>query len=344
MSLGLVKELLEKIFIIKRPFDFLSKWRSFPSFELISYIFMFSSMPMFAYGIQPYNIQIITIIILSILALYSGLFAAVIWNDITDVEIDNIIHPDRPIPSGKISQKNFFIIAVIFSAMTFIFSVLISIWCLILVGATALFVTFHDKYLKKIVKLPAYSEIFTPIQWIIVPIFGFLALWTTSITTGENTIIIPIFGEIFGKITFNSYDFQNMILLVIFTYFTDNAHDLPEGIHDIIGDKKLNVKTYATSFGEKTAARASFIMFIISGLLGIILFYRTFLTYIFLIPFIFIWLYTLYYSYKLLKLEPKDMKAFGSIVGRKGFNYFLIVYNLIFLDIFIQLLSKNILI
>ena len=120
----------------------------------------------------------------------------------------------------------------IFSATTFIFSVLISIWCLILVGATALFVTIHDKYLKRIVKFPAYSEIFTPIQWIIVPVFGYLALWTTSITTGENSIILPLIGEIFGEISFNNYDLQNMILLVIFTYFADNAHDLPEGIHD----------------------------------------------------------------------------------------------------------------
>ena len=57
-----------------------------------------------------------------------------------------------------------------------------------------------------------------------------------------------------------------MILLVLFTYFADNAHDLPEGIHDMEGDHKLGVKTYATSFGEKNAARISFCMFFISGI------------------------------------------------------------------------------
>jgi len=46
-----------------------------------------------------------------------------------------------------------------------------------------------------------------------------------------------------------------MILLVLFTYFADNAHDLPEGIHDMEGDHKLGVKTYATSFGEKNAEK-----------------------------------------------------------------------------------------
>ncbi|GAG16056.1 unnamed protein product, partial [marine sediment metagenome] len=159
------------------PFAFLSQWRSLPSFELISYAFMFASMPMLAYGIRPYDSTIITIILLSILSLYSGFFAALIWNDITDADIDSIAHPDRPIPSGKISSKKFFAVALVFSAMTFIFSFLVSFWCFILVGATALFVAVHDKYLKKIVKFPAYSEIFTSVQWIIVPVFGFLAIW-----------------------------------------------------------------------------------------------------------------------------------------------------------------------
>ncbi|MCK5458887.1 MAG: UbiA family prenyltransferase [Thermoplasmatales archaeon] len=329
----------DKSSVMIHPFAFLSQWRSLPSFEFISYVFMFASMPMLAYGVRPYDSTIITIILLSILSLYSGFFAALIWNDITDADIDSIAHPDRPIPSGKISSKKFFAVALVFSTMTFIFSFLVSFWCFILVGATALFVTFHDKYLKKIVKLPAYSEIFTPVQWIIVPIFGFLALWTLFPTAGDITLSFPLFDQsFFGDISFNSYDFQNMILLVLFTYFADNAHDLPEGIHDVEGDRKLGVKTYATSFGEKNAARISFAMFFISGILGFLLFYRTILTVVFLIPFLGIWLYTLYYSYRLLKADGKEMKPLGAIVGRKGFNYFLITYNLIFLDVFVQLI------
>jgi len=133
------------------PFTFLSQWRSLPSFELMSYILMFASMPMLAYGIKPYDFVILKIILFSILSLYSGFFAALIWNDITDADIDSIAHPDRPLPSGRISSKKFFGIAVVFSATTFLFAYLVSFWCLVLVGLTALFVTFHDEYLKKIV-------------------------------------------------------------------------------------------------------------------------------------------------------------------------------------------------
>jgi 4-hydroxybenzoate polyprenyltransferase len=175
------------------------------------------------------------------------------------------------------------------------------------------------------------------LQWVIVPIFGFLAIWTVFPPSGEITITFPIFGYI----SFNGFDFQNMIILAFFTYFADGAHDLPEGIHDVEGDHKLGVKTYATSFGEKNAARISFIMFFISGLLGILLFIRTILSPIFLVLFLTLWFYALYHSYELLIADKKNMKKIGKIVGQKTFRFFWISYDLIFLDLILQLLILN---
>jgi 4-hydroxybenzoate polyprenyltransferase len=323
--------------ILRKPVNFLIRWRPFPVYELISYVLMYASVPMLAYGIQAYNLEIIKLIILSVLTLYSGFFAALIWNDITDADIDAVVHPTRPLPDSRISSKKFFAIALIFSASTFIFSVLVSPICFFVVGFAALFVTFHNKYLKKIVRIPAYSEIFTPIQWVVVAIFGFFVIWTSLPQSNQIFLTIPILGSI----SFSSFGFQNMILLVLFTYFADNAHDLPEGIRDAEGDRKLGVKTYATSFGEKNAARISFFMFFISGILGIILFLRTALSYVFLIPFLIMWIYILFWSYKLVKSEKKDMKKMGTIVGRKGYDYFLMSYNLIFIDILAQLIYHH---
>ncbi len=323
--------------IITSSVHFLFNWRPFPIYELISYVFMYASVPMLAYGFQSYNIEIIKVIVLSILTLYSGFFAALIWNDITDADIDVVAHPSRPIPRGQISKKKLFAVALVFSAMTFIFAILVSVWCLILVGATALFVTFHNKYLKKIIKMPAYSEIFTPIQWLTTAIFGYLAIWTVIPQESSLMFTFPLFGTI----ETSGFALQNMIILVLFTYFADNAHDLPEGIHDIEGDRKMGVKTYATSFGEKNAAKISFVMFFISGLLGIILYFRTILTPIFLIPFLILWTYTLSWSYKLIKTDKNNMKKLGTIVGRKGFDYMLMSYNLIFIDVLMQLLIHH---
>ena len=330
--------MLDKIItVFNRPSLFLSRWRSFSAIRLLQYSFMFASVPMLAYGIKPYEAEIIVVIIFTIIALYSGFFATLLWNDITDKDIDAIAHPDRPLPAGRISAKKMFMIALVFSASTFLFSFFVSFWCFIFVGAVALFVAFHNKYFKKIIRLPAFSELTTPLQWVIVPIFGFLAIWTVFPPSGEFTITFPTFGYI----SFNGFDFQNMVILAFFTYFADGAHDLPEGIHDVDGDRKLGVRTYATSFGEKNAARVSFTMFFISGILGILLFIRTILSPIFLVLFLILWFYAMYNSFKLLIADRKEIKKMGKIVGQKTFRYFWITYDLIFLDLIIQLLILN---
>jgi geranylgeranylglycerol-phosphate geranylgeranyltransferase len=298
---------------------------------------MYASVPMLAYGIQPYNNEILYVILLTILTMYAGFFAALIWNDITDAEIDAVAHPDRPIPSGRITKSKFFAIALFFSVMTFLFSILVSVLCFLIVCIAALFVAFHDKYFKKIIKIPAYSEIFTPVQWVVVAIFGYFAVWTVIPQSFDFVFNFSILGQF----STDTYQILNLLILILFTYFADNAHDLPEGIHDVEGDISLGVKTYATSFGEKNAARISFFMFLISGFLGIILYFRTSLTYIFLIPFLIIWIYTLSFSYKLLGKNIEGMRDYGEIVGRKGFNYLLFSFNLIFLDLLIQLIYNS---
>ena len=285
-------------------------WRPLPLYELISYVFMFASVPMLAYGIINYNMKELISTLYVIIALYSGFFAALIWNDITDSDIDSIVHPDRPIPSGKIKTKIFFLIAIIFSFIAFVFSYLISIWCFILVGIAALFVTFHNKYLKRKITIPAYSEIFTPLQWVIVPIFGFFAV--------------------------NNFNFLPIILLIFFTYFSDNSHDLPEGIHDKEGDNRYKVKTYATTFGERITAKFTFIMVAISGIFGFALYFFTNLSLVYLISFLVLWIYILIENYKFSK--SKDIKKQCTGIGRKNFNYFLFSYDLIFIDLLIQLI------
>ena len=319
------------------PFSFISQWRDLPVYELISYAIMYSSVPMLAYGIQTYNSGIIKIIVLTVLTMYSGFFAALIWNDITDINIDVIAHPNRALPSRIIDTKKFFRIALIFSALTFIFAILISIWCLILVGAAALFVAFHNKYLKRRIKFPAYSEIFNPLQWIVVAIFGFVAVWTALPQSSE--ISLDIF--LFGNISTSGKAIQTMILLVIFTYFADNAHDIAEGIHDIDADHQYGIKTYATTFGMEKAARISIVMFAFSGIIGIFLFLQSILSPIFLCLFLLLFVYTLFYSIKLLKSKKRVIKEQGQIVGRKIYDYFLFFFNLIFIDLMIQIFINS---
>ena len=298
---------------------------------------MFASVPMLAYGINPYNSEINRIIVLTVLTIYSGFFAALIWNDITDFDIDKIAHPKRLLPSKKITVKRLFGVALIFSAFTFIFSVLISIWCLFLVGIAALFVAFHNKYLKRRVKFPAYSEILSPVQWTVVAIFGFLAVWSSL----PQSMDISIDLVFFGSISTSNNAIKTMIILIFFTYFADNSHDIAEGIHDADADKKYGIKTYTTSFGLFAASKISFFMFVASGLFGILLYIQSILSPIFLILFLIIFFYTLYYHLKLLKCNKKELVNQGLLVGRKLYDYFLFSYNLIFIDLIIQILFNS---
>lgn len=301
--------------IIWRPFSFLFEWRPYSPYRFILYFFMYASLPMFYYGIKPYDMEIIKIIIFSIIVMYSGFFAAIIWNDICDVDIDAIVHSKRALPMGKISKNKFFRIALIFSVIVFIFSYLISLKCFLFIGLAALFIAFHNKYLRRKIKIHAYSEIFTPLQWIIIPIFTFLAI-------DDSNLI-------------------DMMLLVAFTYFADGAHDLPEGIHDSKGDSRIGIKTYTTTFGEAIAAKMSFIMLFVSGLIGVILYFKTILTPLFLIPFVMLWVYTLYFSYGFLKMEKKDMMKSGLSIGLKIYRFFLATFVFIFIDIFIQIFNLH---
>jgi 4-hydroxybenzoate polyprenyltransferase len=293
-------------------------WRPIWVYELISFTLMYAGVVMLAYGIHPYDLTILRIIVFSVISLFSGYFAALIWNDINDSDIDTVVHPDRALPGKRLSSRRFFAIALVFSASTFLFSYLVDFWCFILVGATAAFVALHNKYFKKGVKLPAYSEIFTPLQWCIVPVFGYLAL--------HNYNVVPI------------------MMLVLFTYFADSSHDIAEGIHDVDGDAQFRVRTYATSFGESTAAKVSFAYMVLSGVFGVAIYLvaRSTLSPIFLVGFLLFWGYTVYRYSSLLKTEGEARRQIGPRIGKNGFDFLLFVYDLIFLDLVIQLVIGHI--
>lgn len=313
---------------------FLSNWRSLPPYELISYVLMFAGVTMLAYGIQPYSYELVRIVVFTILTLYSGLFAVLIWNDITDIEIDALAHPDRPLPSGRIEKKRFFQIALIFSVLVFVFALAISIWCFFLTGIAALFVFFHNKYLKRCMRFPSYSEIFNPLQWVVVVVFGFCAIWTGLPQSKEIVMVTPLLGTISASYS----GILQMIILSLFTYFADTAHDIAEGVHDADADCKFGVRTYATTLGKEKTMPISFIMFGISGFCGISLFFVSILSPVFFVLFAILFVYIFFSTIIHMRQKSDSIEKYGVFVGRRFYDYFLITYDILFIDIMIQIL------
>lgn len=319
-----------------RPFQFLATWRSLPPYELASYPLMFASVPMLAYGSRPYDAALLEIIGLTVLSLYAGLFAALIVNDVMDADIDAVAHPGRPIPSGRISKKGFLLAAVGLSAVCFGVALIISIWCFALVVSATALATAHDKYLKRSVKLPGYSEFFGSVQWVVVGLFGYLAVWSRAHVANG-----PSDGWSLGGLAASWPALADMLVLAAFIYFADTWHDIPEGIHDAVGDRDAGVRTFAVSFGEKTAARLAFGIFLVSGLLGAALYRQTSLSVVFLISFIALFLYTSRHPFRFMRLtDVEEMRAGGLELGRKGFDYFLSCFNLVFIDLLVQHLAS----
>jgi len=323
-----------RVLQVGRPLKFLANWRSLPLYELMSYVLMFASVPMLAYGIHPYKYELIRLIVLTILTLYSGFFAALIWNDITDSDIDAIAHPNRPLPSGRIERKRFFQVALIFSVLTFVFAFAISMVCFVLTGIAALFVFFHNKYFKRRIRFPAYSEIFNPLQWVVVVIFGFCALWTVLPQSTDVVITAPILGTV----STSYLGILQMILLGCFTYFADTAHDIAEGVHDADADCRYGVQTYATTLGKKKTMTLSFIMFGISVFCGMVLFLLSILSLIFFILFSLVVTYTFFSAILHIPSKTENIEEYGACVGRRFYDYFLLTYDIVFIDILIQIL------
>ena len=187
------------------------------------------------------------------------------------------------------------------------------------------------------VKFPAYSEIFSPLQWIVVAIFGFLAIFTAL--PQSNNISFDL--QFIGRISTGSSAIVTMILLVLFTYFSDDSHDIAEGIVDRDADKKYGIRTYATSFGNIKASKISFFMFFLSAVFGIILFLQSILSPFFLILFIILTVYTLQFPLKLIKAKKEELRMHSAVSGRKLYDYFLFTYNLIFIDLVLQLILSS---
>ncbi|MEM2080957.1 MAG: UbiA family prenyltransferase [Candidatus Bathyarchaeia archaeon] len=177
--------------------------------------------------------------------------ASMAINDYYDRAIDAINEPSRPIPSGLVSPRQALAFVFIFSAVGFVFAYLTSLLCLaVAVIAWTVMVTYVT--VGKRSGLPGNLLVST-------------------------CVAIPF---IYGSIISLGYVPLNVLLFALMAFLSNTGREITKGIVDVKGDRAEGVKTLAVHYGERTAAAAAVVFYLLAvsltplpWLLGIVSFW-----------------------------------------------------------------------
>ena len=161
--------------------------------------------------------------------------ASMTINDYYDRAIDAINEPSRPIPSGSVSAREALAFVFVLSLVGFVFAYLTSVLCLVV----------------------------AVISWVVV---------VTYVTVGKRSglpgnllvstcVAIPF---IYGSITVLSQVPLSVLLFTLMAFLSNTGREITKGIVDVKGDKTEGIKTLAVRYGEKNAAVAASLFYVLA--------------------------------------------------------------------------------
>jgi len=165
--------------------------------------------------------------------------ASMAINDYYDREIDAVNEPNRPIPSGLIKPREALAFAFVLTAIGF---------------ATA--------YLTNI-----FSFVIAIIAWIV---------FVTYTVAGKRSglpgnflvsacVAIPF---IYGSVAIVNEVKLNVLIFASMAFLSNTGREITKGIVDVKGDRMQSVKTLAVRYGEKKAAIAATVFYLLAVLLS----------------------------------------------------------------------------
>jgi geranylgeranylglycerol-phosphate geranylgeranyltransferase len=215
-----LKEKLTAVFFITRPVNFLITFISVIVAVIIS---------------SPQIYFELNIFLAAIAAALTASAGNVI-NDIFDFEIDKINQPSRPLPSGKISRKEAYILYLTFLLISISISILISLPALIFVLFSHLLLFLYSKYLKRILLLGNLTVAF---------LTGLVFIFGGIVVGSPSAAIVP----------------------ALFAFLINLIRELVKDMQDINGDQAAGLQTFPIKFGMQNSK------FIISFLIFILIIY-----------------------------------------------------------------------
>lgn len=178
------------------------------------------------------QLQLTSIVFLAGIAASLVAAAGNIINDYFDIEIDRINRPNRPIPSGRINNKEAVLLYTFFNILALVISFSISIIIVLFVIFTIIILFLYSLYFKKI---------------------QFLG----NVTVAFCTALVFIFG---GLIAGNII---GAVLPAIFAFLINLIREILKDIEDIEGDRKLRLSTLPIKYGIKISKRIILIISLI---------------------------------------------------------------------------------
>jgi len=141
-----------------------------------------------------------------------------IINDIFDLEIDKINRPERPLPSGKISNKEALVLYFIFLLLSFICSWFINLPAFLIVVVSTLILYLYSKYIKRI---PLVGNI------IVAFLTGLVFIYGGFVVDNPKAAIVP----------------------ALFAFLINLIREVVKDMEDINGDRMIGVITLPIKFG-----------------------------------------------------------------------------------------------
>ncbi|MCK4967864.1 MAG: UbiA family prenyltransferase, partial [Candidatus Aenigmarchaeota archaeon] len=161
-------------------------------------------------------------VLVAVVATFLIFSAGNVINDYFDVEIDKINKPKRPIPSGRISKKSAFVMAIVFFLIALGLGLLVNIYALIIILINTFFVFLYSKIKEK-----------TPYGSVFVGYFVGSAF-------------------IFGGVVANIESLKILSILAVLAFLSNVAREITKDIEDADGDKYRKT-TLVTYYNERVA-------------------------------------------------------------------------------------------
>jgi len=162
------------------------------------------------------------------------LAGTMVFNDIQDVQVDRVNSPDRPIPSGKVTIREAYVLSTVFSGLALICSLILGVPTFLTALVALALMAYYNTRGKRT---------------------GLLGNAVVSFN-----VALPFF---FGGLAVNSLR-PLLFIFFLLAFLANTAREVAKGIADVAGDSSRGIMTIAVTRGPKRAAELAAIFFVLA--------------------------------------------------------------------------------